>query len=141
MGRGFWWSAVLVGAVAVGLPFLGTWARRQRLPQCALDGVPIVPTYAVEITVPERPPRGFCCIRCADYWLEKESPASPVINVTDEVTSQAIDAADAYFVRSTVVTNPVTQNDIHAFADRDDAERHAAQFRGRLLEDEERPFR
>lgn len=140
MGRGFWWSALLVAALAVGLPFLGTWARRQRLPQCALDGVPIVPTYAVEITAPGQPTHRFCCIRCAAYWLEHESPASAVINVSDEVTSKPIDAADSYFVRSTVITNPITQNDIHAFADRDDAEQHAAQFRGRLLEGDKRPF-
>jgi nitrous oxide reductase accessory protein NosL len=141
MGRGFWFSAVVVAILSVGLPLLGTRARRQRLPQCALDGVAIVPIYAVEIIPAGQPPRRFCCIRCAVYWLEKESPSSAVVNVTDEVSGKPIDTADAYFVRSSVVTNDVTGNQIHAFADRTDAERHAAQFRGRLLADDARPFR
>ena len=141
MGRKFWLSAISVAVLAVSLPCLGTWARRQQLPQCALDGVAIVPIYAVEIIAAAQPKRAFCCTRCAEYWLGKERPASAVINVIDEVSGQQLDAGDAFFVRSSVVTNAVTGNRIHAFADREDAEMHAAQFRGRLLAEDERPFR
>ncbi|HET6883601.1 MAG TPA: hypothetical protein VFI31_25840 [Pirellulales bacterium] len=140
MGRRFWISALAVAALSVALPVLGTWARKQRLPQCALDGVAIVPIYAVEVVARGEPTHRFCCIRCAEYWLEKESPDSAVVNVTDEVTGKPVDSADAYFVSSAVVTNAVTENHVHAFADRADAEQHAAQFRGRLLLDKERPF-
>ncbi|HVX09694.1 MAG TPA: hypothetical protein VHC22_00695 [Pirellulales bacterium] len=141
MGRRFWLSAVAVAVLAVALPCLGTWARRHRLPHCALDGVAIVPIYAVEINSPAQPTRVFCCIRCADYWLENEAPRSAVVNATDEVSGRPIDASSAFFVQSRVVTNAVTGNRIHAFADRGDAEEHAAQFRGRLLVGDERPFR
>lgn len=128
--------------LAVALPLLGTYLRRQRLPQCALDGVAVVPTYAVEIATAGEPTRRFCCIRCAQYWLqmEKTSPASRSVNVTDEVTARPVDARDAFFVRSRVVTNAVTGNNVHAFAERADAEQHAAQFRGKLLTKNEHPF-
>lgn len=142
MGRRFWWSALLVGLLAAGLPFLGTYSRRQRLPNCALDGVAIVPTYAVEIEAAGKPTCRFCCIRCAQYWLarEREQQAGLSITVTDEVSAQPIDAHDAVFVRSSVVTNAVTGNNIHAFAESLDARQHAAHFRGKVLAGEEKPF-
>lgn len=142
MGHRYWWSAFVVGALAIGLPLWGTYSRRQQLPQCALDGVAIVPTYAVEIDVEGQPPRRFCCIRCAQYWLdiERESLQSISITVVDEVSAQPLDARDAVFVRSPVTTNAVTGNNIHAFAAAVDAREHADQFHGRLLNDHERPF-
>jgi hypothetical protein len=62
------------------------------------------------------------------------------ITVTDEVSAQPVDAGEAAFVRSAIVTNAITGNNIHVFADAVDAEQHAAQFRGKLLVDTERPF-
>lgn len=139
MGRTYWLSALALAVMVVGLPFLGTWARRQQLPRCALDGIAIVPIYAVTITAAGGTKHTFCCIRCAEYWLAQEPAES--IDVTDEVTGQPLDANKAYFVRSRVVTNTVTGNEIHAFADPVDAEQHASQFRGRVLEQDERPLR
>ena len=140
MGRQFWFTSLVVAVLAVGLPCLGTWSRRQRLPQCAVDGVAVEPIYAVEIAAAEGQSRRFCCIRCAEYWLARNPSPSTVVQVTDEVTSQPIASQEAFFVRSSVLTNAVTGNRIHAFADRADAEAHANQFRGKLLTGDERPF-
>lgn len=140
MGRRFWFASALVAAAAVVLPCIGTWSRRQQLPQCAVDGLAIVPIYAVEIVDANESYHRFCCIRCAEYWLTRNPSQAAAIHVTDEVSGKTIDAAEAFFVRSRVETNAVTENRIHAFANQSDAEIHAAQFRGRLLADEERPL-
>lgn|SRR5487761_1159857 len=140
MGKWFWLVSLAVALVAVGLPCLGTWGRRQNLPQCALDGLAIEPIYAVEIVDARRQRRRFCCIRCAEYWLAHDSTPPVLVQVTDEVAAHTVDAAEAHFVRSSVDTNAVTGNRIHAFADRGDAQAHAAQFHGRLLTGSERPL-
>jgi hypothetical protein len=140
MGKRFWWASTLVAVSAVLLPWLGTWSRRQKLPQCALDGIAIVPIYAVEVVDAGRQKHRFCCLRCAEYWLAQEPSPPSAVSVTDEVSGQPVDASEAYFVRSSVVTNAVTGNRIHAFENRADAEAHAAQFRGRLLTAAERPL-
>ncbi|HEV3344891.1 MAG TPA: nitrous oxide reductase accessory protein NosL [Pirellulales bacterium] len=140
MGKRFWWASTLVAVSAVLLPWFGTWSRRQKLPQCALDGIAIVPIYAVEVVDADRQKHCFCCLRCAEYWLAQEPSPPSAVYVTDEVSGQPIDASEAFFVRSPVVTNPVTGNRIHAFEKHSDADDHAAQFRGRLLTAGERPF-
>jgi hypothetical protein len=140
MGKRFWWASTVVAVLAVVLPWLGTWSRRHKLPQCSLDGIAIVPIYAVEVVDAQRQKHRFCCVRCAEYWLAHEPSPPSEIRVTDEVSGQPIDAGEAFFVRSSVVTNAVTGNRIHAFENRTDAEGHAAQFRGRLLTEGQRPF-
>lgn len=140
MGRGFWFFAIAVSCLAVGLPCLGAWLRRQHTPQCALDGVRLDPAYVVEIAEQSGIHRRFCCILCAESWLAKNASPNAKVEVTDEVSAKTIPADDAYFAPSSVMTNSATLNRIHAFADRDDAEAHARQFGGRLLEGNERPF-
>lgn len=129
-----------IAVAAVGLPGLGAWYRRQQLPRCALDGAAIEPIYAVEIIDDSQTSRRFCCVRCAEYWLNRQTPLPLQVRVTDEVTGTALEASSAFFVRSSVVTNHATGNRIHAFRARCDAEEHAAANRGRLLQDGERPF-
>jgi hypothetical protein len=140
MGRRFSFASAVVAVSALLLPALGTWSRRHQLPHCALDGVAIVPIYAVEILDAKSQLHRFCCVRCAEYWLAQDPSPPTAIQVTDEVSGQPVDCAAAIFVRSTIVTNAVTGNHIHAFARREDAEAHAAQFRGRTLTDGERPL-
>ncbi len=52
-----------------------------------------------------------------------------------------IDAATAYFVRSMRVTRDTTGNRVHAFRNRADAEKHAEDYHGYVLSEEEGPFR
>jgi hypothetical protein len=137
--RATWLWLGLGLAIVVGLPILGHWARRNTDPGCALDGVRIDPVYRVEIVADDDHRHVFCCIRCAEIWLQKR-PAAQAILVTDEPTGEPIDAGSAYYVRSGVVTTPTTGNRIHVFRHRADAERHAAQFLGTVLTGSERPF-
>ncbi|HVA45363.1 MAG TPA: hypothetical protein VNH11_03160 [Pirellulales bacterium] len=132
--------SMTVAVLAIGLPCLGVWMRRQQAPQCALDGVPIDAIYAVEIAGPSGNHHRFCCIRCAEYWRAQNNSLDETVHVTDEVSGRAIPAEEAYFVRSSVITNPITLNRIHAFAEGEDAEAHARQFSGRLLEGDARPL-
>lgn len=138
--RQFQWALVWTLLVVVGLPAGGNWYRRQRLPQCALDGAAIEPIYAVEIVDSQSNARRFCCIRCAEYWLAQQTNPVREVRVTDEVTGAAVEAAAAFFVRSVIVTNHATGNDVHAFRMQHDAEEHAAANHGRLLRGAERPF-
>jgi hypothetical protein len=61
--------------------------------------------------------------------------------VTDETSGALISASEAWFVRSSVITNRVTRNRVHCFQSRADAERHAAAFAGEILSGNDRPFR
>lgn len=141
MGKAFWLFAVTVSCLAVGLPCLGAWLRRQHAPQCALDGVRLDPVYVVDIAQPDGVRRRFCCIGCAQYWRARNPSPEAIIRVTDEVSAKTLPAEEAYYARSSILTNSATLNRIHVFADLDDAEAHARQFGGRVLEDDERPFK
>lgn len=136
----FRWALALTAVAAVGLPTLGKWYRRQRQQRCALDGAPIEPIYAVEIIDADESQRRFCCIRCAEYWLARQPDFGREVRVTDEVTGRMIEAQEAFFVRSAVVTNHATGNRIHAFRTCGDAQEHASDNQGRLLTDDDRPF-
>jgi len=136
----FWLTLILGGLTVVGLPILGTWCRRHRLPRCDLDGAPIEPIYAVQIVDAGGVKHEFCCILCAEFWLKQQTAASREVRVTDEVSGQPITADDAYFVRSATFTNQATGNRVHTFQERRDAEQHAHDHFGHLLEGPERPF-
>jgi hypothetical protein len=128
-------------AVIVGLPVLGSWARRDATRHCALDGVKLDPHYQVQVIDGAGQARCFCCPRCAALWIERQPSPCGAVRVTDERGGEWIDASAAYFVRSLVVTTAANGNRIHVFRDRVDAERHAELFGGKVLDDTERPFR
>jgi hypothetical protein len=133
--------AALAGLLLLAaLPVLGHWVRRAPEGRCALDGVAIVPIYQVRVRDGQGNDQTFCCIRCAELWLGRQTATPQAVTVTDEASGQAIEATAAYFVRSTVVTAPTTGNRVHAFADQADAERHAESAHGRLLTGTDRPF-
>jgi hypothetical protein len=126
--------------IVVGLPVLGSWARHRAAENCALDGEPIVAIYQVRIVDAQEQSHKFCCLHCAEIWLSHQTATPRAIWVTDEASGQEIAAADAFFVRSFVETNPATGNRIHTFRTREDAEHHAARFGGRVLEGQDRPL-
>jgi hypothetical protein len=134
-------NAGLVGLLIVaGLPFLGHVLRQRPEERCTLDGVAIEPLYRVRILDQRGESHAFCCVTCAELWWQQHHEEVNVVFVTDESTGDAIAAASATFVRSLVITTPPTQNRIHAFRLRADAERHLAAAGGTLLEGRERPF-
>ena len=136
----FWLTVILGGLTILGLPILGTWSRRHRLPGCDLDGGPIEPIYAVRIVDSKGGGHDFCCILCADFWLKEQTAGPREVRVTDEVSALPITADAAFFVRSASVTNQATGNRVHAFQELRDAERHADDHFGRLLKGKERPL-
>jgi hypothetical protein len=137
------WRRLLPLALLVALallPLVGHWARRVPAGRCALDGAPIPALYRVRIRDDGGQDQVFCCIHCAEVWLERQARRPVAIFVTDEVTGAEIDASAAYFVRSSVVTTPTTGNRIHAFASRAAARYHAESAYGRLLTGPDRPL-
>jgi hypothetical protein len=136
-----WMWGLLGLVVVVGLPVLAHWLRQGADPDgCALDGVKLDPAYRVEVVDAEGRTHAFCCPTCARLWLRRQPGPPRAIVVTDEATGQKVEAAAAWYVRSSVVTTPTTGNRVHAFRRRVDAERHAAAFRGTMLPESERPL-
>jgi hypothetical protein len=126
-------------ALLASLPVLGRWARH-RAGGCALDGMRVEPWYRVRVMGGGGQRWEFCCVACAEHWLARQRPPQYQVTVTDEPTGTEVWATDAYFVRSTVVTNPTTGNRIHAFRTRADARRHIEQAKGTLLTEADRPL-
>ncbi|HKB42488.1 MAG TPA: hypothetical protein VKD72_39035 [Gemmataceae bacterium] len=127
--------------VVIGLPLAGHLARRNAEAGCDLDGVKIDRRYRVEIVDNQQERHTFCCLRCAQLWMQHQSTAPRSITVIDEESGEPVDAAAAYYVRSFVVTQQSTGNRIHVFRDRAAAERHAEKHWGTVLPESENPFR
>src|ERR1700722_15066062 len=140
MRKSEWIAGLLYVAVLAGLALAGHWARQSSEPTCAHDGGKIEPCYRVRIVDDRGRDFEFCCIHCAELWLKGEQTKPQAVRVTDEVSGEEIDASAAHFVRSLVITNPTTNNRVHAFLKLSDAETHARTCYGRLLDDSERPF-
>jgi hypothetical protein len=130
----------VVFLLVVGLPLAGKWLRRQDGPRCAVDGLLIDPLYRVRVIDSAGHSYSFCCVRCAQRWWRRHADEQTEAFATDETTATEIPANQAYFVDSNVITNPVTNNSIHVFRRRADAEEHAKTFAGEVLTEAERPF-
>jgi hypothetical protein len=100
----------------------------------------IQPVFRVRVLNREGTAEPFCCVRCAELWLERQKTPPTAVYVTDEVTGRELDSSLASFVSSSVVTMPHTSCRIHAFENKSDAEKHAGTFRGRLLLNSEKPL-
>jgi hypothetical protein len=145
------WITALSGVVvAAVLPLAAHWARQHSQGGCALDGVPIHPNFRVEVVDHEGRTHVFCCVSCAESWLNAQPGLPQAILVTDEVSGQPVENAKAFFVRSSVVTPTgekpprltPANNRIHVFRNWADAEKHIGteEHRGTLLEEADRPF-
>lgn len=111
----------------------GTLLKKTGGNRCALDATKIEPIYQVDILPVEGNVLKFCCIECAKKWLASNKGKIGAVTVTDEVTGNRIDASIAWFVESSIVTNPSTGNKIHVFAEKTDAEKHAREFKGTII--------
>jgi hypothetical protein len=126
--------------VVVGLPLAGRWLRPRAIDACALDGTAPPPSYRVEVRYAGEAPLAFCCVRCAEMWIENQTTPPEAILIADEASSRLIPADAAVYVRSSVLTNASTHCRIHAFGRRADAVAHAARFGGTVLAGADRPF-
>jgi hypothetical protein len=120
------------------MPSYGRFQGRQQ--GCALDAFRIEPIYRVSIVDDQNHARESCCVRCAEFWLDRQANQPRGIYLTDEASGEEIEAGRAFFVRSSVITKPTTGNRIHVFQQRGNAEKHAAKFGGMVLPESERPF-
>jgi hypothetical protein len=127
-------------ALVAALPVAGRAIRGGREGRCALDGVTLDTLHAVRVVGRDGASCTFCCIGCATTWLRNEPPDERTILVMAEDTGTEVDARSAWFVDSRVVAVRATGCYMHAFATREAAERHAEEFRGRLLQGDAAPF-
>lgn len=101
--------------------------------RCSLDGSRIQPLYEVIIVLRDKSIRRFSSIISARIWFRENSNQVSTILVTDEATGEKIDARQAFYVESKVITTPHTRNKIHVFGQREAAELHVLEFRGKLV--------
>ena len=125
---------VTIGLIAV----TGTLLKKHTGIRCDFDGTRIQPIYEVKITFEDNTIEQFCSVVCALLHLKNETKKFKYITVVDEVSGNKIDPSLAFFVESDVLTIPHVKNNIHVFAKKEDAQRHATQFNGKLISD---PFR
>ena len=121
-----WFLAVAsLGAVS------RTEVAARRSGRCSLDGVTFGAAAEVELVERGVVLARFCCATCAADW--PDVPTDAWWRVRDEVTGEALDAAEALFVESRVPTSRARRDHLHAFASLRDALAHAEQFGGRLV--------
>lgn len=102
--------------------------------RCDYDGVKIEPLYAVYFTLQDGKEKKYCSIVCASLsFSELRSQIKEVI-VVDERSGKKINASQAFFVESEVVTIPHVKNRVHVFGNREDAMKHLNKFKGKWVE-------
>jgi hypothetical protein len=126
--------AFVAGVLVVGaLPVLGAWLRSSG-DRCAWDGVRIDDRYRTRLETAEGRNEELCCVSCLVRRLAQGTTSTRArAFVTDESNGNLVAADSAWFVRSAVVTDPVTGNRVHAFATEHAARRHASSFHGTVL--------
>jgi ribosomal protein L24E len=111
---------------------LGCQGERKSMEgRCDYDGVKIEPIYAVYFTLQDGTEKKFCSIVCASMSFSKRKGEVKQVMVVDEASEKRIDASQAFFVESEIVTVPHVKNRIHVFAKEEDALRHLKEFRGK----------
>lgn len=106
--------------------------------RCDYDGTKIVPLYAVYFTLQDGTEKKYCSIVCASMSFQELKGRIKEVVVVDEPSGKKINASDAFFVESEVVTVPHVSNRIHTFGNKEDAAKHVQRFNGRWVEN---PFR
>jgi hypothetical protein len=127
-------------AAAVGMPLAVQWARGRADPRCDFDGAKVERTSRVDVIDGRGRPHVFCCPTCANNWLRRQQDPPRSITVTDEVSSQPVDAAEAWFVRSSDTEAGTTGRRMHVFRSQADAEQYADTYHGTILLGSEKPF-
>ena len=102
--------------------------------RCDYDGVKIEPLYAVYFTLQDGTEKKFCSIACASLSFPELKSRIKQVMVVDERSGTKINASQAFFVESEVVTVPHVKNRIHAFGNREDAMKHSNKFKGKWVE-------
>ena len=126
--------ALLGGVLGKKKPKVLTGKEDKTVNRCAWDGTRLRPIYQVDAFLDNGSTATFCSIYCAARWLEKNKDKAIYFTVVDEVTGQKFDSTLGYYAESDVITVPEVKNRAHAFANKEDALKHARQFNGKLIE-------
>ena len=120
--------------------FILVWVLRTRpsATRCDYDGVKIEPIYAVYFILKDGTEKKFCSIACASLSFPELKSRIKEVVVVNERSGTKINASQALFVESEVVTVPHVKNRIHVFANKEDALKHIQKFKGNWVEN---PFR
>jgi hypothetical protein len=103
------------------------------LDRCDYDGVKIESLYGVYFTLQDGTEKKFCSIACASMSFPELKSRIKEVHVVDERLGTKINASQAHFVESEVVTVPHVKNRIHVFAKKEDGLKHIQKFRGNWL--------
>jgi len=102
--------------------------------RCDYDGAKIEPIYAVYFAFQDGTEKKFCSIACASLSFPELKSRIKEVVVVDERSGTKINASQALFVESEVVTVPHVKNRIHVFANKEDALKHIQTFKGNWVE-------
>ena len=124
---------LLVGLLALGASL---WRGYGASETCEMDGQQLSPSLRVDLKMADGTSHAFCTIACTQRWLAHQPRvAHKEALVRDAITGEPLDAYVAFCVRSKLVTDRATGNDIHAFRFRTDALEHVRRFGGRIIDD------
>jgi len=127
------WIAFFITFVIISLGSGCKGERKSIENRCDYDGVKIEPIYAVYFTFQDGTEKKFCSIACASLSFPELKSRIKEVVVVDERSGTKINASQALFVESEVVTVPHVKNRIHVFANREDALKHIENFKGRWV--------
>ncbi len=126
--------------LAAFIPMLGFVLAPPTGPRCATDGVALTDAPVVHLIGPRGEVQRFCCVTCAQSWLDYSEGSVARALVTDANTGDSFDARHAWFTRSGVVAQPATGDRLHAFQSRAAAQEHSTAFGGVVLTSSEVPL-
>lgn len=128
------WVALSITFVIISL-VLGCQGERKSIEsRCDYDGVKIEPLYGVYFTLQDGAEKKFCSIACASMSFSELKKKVKEVMVMDEASEKKINASEAFFVESDIVTVHHVKNRIHVFAKKEDALKHIQRFKGNWLE-------
>jgi len=128
------WIALFVIFLIIYL-VLGCQGERKSVEnRCDYDGVKVEPLYTVYFTLQDGTEKKFCSVACASLSFPELKSRIKEVIVVDERSGAKINASQALFVESEVVTVPHVKNRIHVFANKEDALKHIQKFKGNWVE-------
>jgi hypothetical protein len=128
------WIALFVIFVIISLGSGCKGERKSIENRCDYDGAKIEPLYAVYFTFQDGTEKKFCSIACASLSFPELKSRIKEVVVVDERSGTKINASQALFVESEIVTVPHVKNRIHVFAKKEDALKHIQKFKGNWVE-------
>ncbi len=132
------WVSIFIILVCVFLIFVWMVKKRTSQERCDYDGAKIQPLYAVYFHLQDGSEKRFCSVVCASMSFQELKGGIKEVMVVDEPSGNKINASQAFFVESEMVTVPHVKNQIHIFAKKEDSLKHLQKFKGRWIEN---PFR